>query len=490
MRRLFWKTWGALWLMLVVTTLIAASVGLQLRGLQEQRALMERPWRVIDSLALEAERVIERGGDLSTWSRLPSVNSFGQVYVLDATGTDVAGRGLPDELADTTLQPFDMPDSEASESHEVVSGPGYTRQPLALARAIFSSDAEEPLTLILVPMPTSFSRVASLLWPPLMIIFGLVVTGVGAWLFSRHFTQPLKELESAGEAIRNGDYSRRPGRALGKRADELADFSRHFDLITEDLAKAADFQGALLRDVSHELRSPLTRMQVALDLLRTNPEQASSDLIAGIESELLGLESLIDGILVLSRLSGGSESLSLGHVDPGELILELESEPFLAESGREARVRIEPNGSSMRVDAKLLRRALSNVVRNAAKYSPAGTPILLRYECDPCWHVFSVQDCGPGVPDDELDAIFEPFYRSYFTESRPGHGVGLAIVKHVTEAHGGIVVAENHREGGFSVSLKLPVEHSADAVQDGRCPASTAAQRSISARTRAGQKES
>lgn len=443
--------------MLAVTTLIAASVGLQLRSLQEQKALLDRPWRVIDSLALEAERVIERGGDVAAWSQLPSVNSFGQVFLLDGNGHDVASRPLPVELAGTTLRPFEAPESDTPESVEPESNRGFPRQPLALARAIYRGDEAAPMTLVLVPMQTAFSQMTKLFWPPLMILVGLFVTGFGAWLFSRYFTQPLRELASAGEAIRQGDFSRRPGRALGSRGDELADFARHFDLITEDLARATEFQGALLRDVSHELRSPLTRVQVALDLLRSNPEQASDELIAGIESELLGLESFIDEILVLSRLSGRNDSRALVSVDPGELILELEREPLLAASGREVHVRIESDGRCVQVDAKLLRRALSNIARNALKYSSEGTPILLRYECDETWHVLSVRDHGPGVPEDELAAIFEPFYRGYFTEQRPGHGVGLAIVSQVAQAHGGYAFAENMKDGGLSVSLKLPV---------------------------------
>lgn len=284
------------------------------------------------------------------------------------------------------------------------------------------------------------------------LIFALLL----AWYFSK----PIRSLRSAFTAVAGGDLGVHLGADMGARRDELADLGRDFDTMVERLGALMDGQRRLLHDVSHELRSPLARLQAAIGLARQQPEKMESSLDR-IERESVRMDKLVGELLTLSKLEAGALTPNKEEVNVDELLDNLVVDArFEAEaSGR----KLEFSGNSgltLKGDAELLHRALENVLRNALKQTPIHSTVLLEAEIDPASSTLCIviHDRGPGVPESELNQIFEPFFRGVESvKSTDGHGLGLAIAQRVVAAHGGSIRASNRQGGGLTVEIRLPL---------------------------------
>jgi signal transduction histidine kinase len=448
--RLFWKTWGLLWIILMLTYGLSFVVSVQLESFDETRELRNRPWRAIESLALEAERVAEAGGDLGEWSRSAGTNRLGDVYLLDPQGREINGRTLPAPLRRGELRPFSR--------HAADQEPRGAQLPPGLARTVFVPGQEQPLTLIYLPR-LGFTVWESIPIVPVLLIVGLGLTGCGAWLLSRHTVSPIRALYLASERVAQGDFSVRVANMLGSRQDELAELAQRFDEMTRKLGAASRFQKTLLRDVSHELRSPLTRLQVAAELLAEQAPQSSSPMAGRMEKEIGELESLIEEILALSRFDHAPDALNLECTDLVRLAEEVVSDAnFTAQVlDRSVVLHTAQEKAACRVDAKLIRRALHNVIGNAVHYAPEDSDVAVSLSRQGADWLVQITDLGPGVPVSELEAIFRPFYRSSALADRSsaGMGIGLAMVARIVEAHGGSVSASNRPGGGLEVTITL-----------------------------------
>ena len=227
--------------------------------------------------------------------------------------------------------------------------------------------------------------------------------------------------------------------------------------MSERLALATEQQKGLLRDVSHELRTPLARLQIALDILREHQEPTSPTLMDRMQAEVHQLDSLINEILLLSRIDEQAGSTELVKVDLVVLLQQvckdLEFQFLLPDGTLQLHT---PAHAWCAGDELLLHRALENVVGNALKYAPRGTEITVSLMTQAGrWEVV-VEDQGPGVKAAELEAIFEPFYRGQTEQRQQGHGLGLAMVKKILQAHGGSVTAKNLAPCGFQMLLTMP----------------------------------
>jgi two-component system, OmpR family, sensor kinase len=277
-----------------------------------------------------------------------------------------------------------------------------------------------------------------------------------AWYFSK----PIHSLRSAFEAVAGGDLDTRLGSDMGLRRDELADLGRDFDSMAERLRKLVEGQRRLLHDVSHELRSPLARLQAAIGLARQQPEKIEASL-ARIEHESVRMEQLIDELLTLSKLEATVPGDATDEIDLGELLLHvLDDAKFEAEANDRG---LEFNGNCAVLVAgnpELLQRAIENVVRNALKHTAVGSNVEVTAQADAVRKEIriAVLDRGPGVPPGELQAIFEPFFRGAgAVRNSDGHGLGLAIAQRVIRSHGGRIVAANRESGGLCIDIILPV---------------------------------
>jgi two-component system sensor histidine kinase CpxA len=232
-------------------------------------------------------------------------------------------------------------------------------------------------------------------------------------------------------------------------------------------------QSRLLNDISHELRSPLARLNVALGLARQRSSPESADMLDRIELEASRLNELIGRILTLARLEDGEQRVPRAAVPLNELVLNVAEDAEFEAQARHCHVRCSISEGEWGVpgDASLLHSAIENVVRNAIRYTRAGTSAEIQLEKADgqkgAEAVLRVSDSGPGVPEDALDKMFEPFYRLDDARGRltGGVGLGLAITDRAVRFHGGRVTAFNRAEGGLTVEIRLPLLPGGQAAQ-------------------------
>ena len=294
--------------------------------------------------------------------------------------------------------------------------------------------------------------------PWLPILAGLFASLAFSALLAWYLAKPIRELRGAFASAAAGDLDVRVAPAMGGRRDELADLGRDFDHMAGRLRDLMDAQRRLLHDVSHEIRSPLARLQAAIGLARQQPESREASLDR-IEREAQRLDEMVGELLTLSRLEAGMGDGQKEIIGLTELVgMVVEDARFEAQAqGRKVEFAATAV-AALCCQAELLHRAIENVVRNAVKFSPPGGVVAIK--AGPVAGdraAITVSDRGPGVPESDLEAIFIPFYRAESGLRAGGYGLGLAIAKRAVEAHGGSIRAANRVGGGLEVTLTLPI---------------------------------
>ena len=303
----------------------------------------------------------------------------------------------------------------------------------------------------LLPGPRGF--------PWLPVIVGCLASLLFAGLLARYLSRPIMALRRAFAAVAKGNFNIRPSTEIGSRRDELAELSVDFEHTASQLKNLMDSQRRLLHDVSHEVRSPLARMQLAIDLARQQPEKAESSM-QRIERESGRIDRLVEELLTLSRLEARSCGALDEDVDMLDLVEEIVEDARFEASATLRKVEFSANGAAqVQGRAELLQRAVENVVRNALRHTFEGTTVQVSLYASGDWLSIRVEDDGPGLPDAALGVIFEPFVRFREDRGNDGYGLGLAITRHTIEAHGGSVSAINRDQGGLCIEMRLPARH-------------------------------
>lgn len=300
----------------------------------------------------------------------------------------------------------------------------------------------------------------SMLPPVLPLLAGSMVSLIFAAWLAWYFARPIRGLRQAFESAAAGKLDTRIGQGMGERRDELADLGADFDRMAERLQGLVEGQRRLLHDVSHELRSPLARLQAAANLLRQQPER-SEEFAVRIERDTMRMDHLVGELLTLARLDSGFTGNLAEAVDLSEIINDI-AEDARFECEREycqVNSRIE-EALAIQGNRALVHRAIENIVRNALRHSPAGGEITITAKSQPApngWQVcIEITDAGSGVPETDLEAIFQPFFRSANADAFAGYGLGLAITQRIVNAHCGHISAANRKAGGLKVTLTLP----------------------------------
>ena len=292
--------------------------------------------------------------------------------------------------------------------------------------------------------------------PMVPMLSGLLVSLFSALALAWYFAKPIRQLRRAFDAAAAGDLGVRVGDGMGGRRDELADLGRDFDHMTERLGQLVEGQKRLLHDVSHEMRSPLARLQAAIGLARQQPEHFDETLVR-IEREGERLDALVDELLTLSRLQAGVSG-EIEAIDMEELLVGIVEDARFEGAARQVDVTLAAAGlPEVRANPALLHRAIENVVRNALHHSPKGGVVRVTGEVTGARLRLSIADHGPGVPAEALEKIFQPFYRGGGMTSGGGYGLGLAIAERVIAAVDGRIRAKNAATGGLIVEINLPV---------------------------------
>ena len=310
------------------------------------------------------------------------------------------------------------------------------------------------------------------------MVAALIVSLLFAALLAWYTSKPIRNLRSAFLSLAAGNLQTRVGSSMGRRRDELADLGREFDNMAEQLSTLMESQRRLLHDVSHELRSPLARLQAAIGLARQQPERVEATM-ERVEREAVRMDKLVGELLTLSRIEAGVMA-SMDAIQIDELLAEVvDNAGFEAESKHKQLIFSSATlGGNIMLQGRyeLLYRAFENVVRNAIKHTAEHGIITFDVQLLPLDQqlLIRILDQGQGVPEAELHAIFEPFYRGsnstpgavnvglgtelnagINTRGDDGYGLGLAIAQRVILAHGGSISASNRKDGGLCVEIRL-----------------------------------
>jgi len=291
------------------------------------------------------------------------------------------------------------------------------------------------------------------------LIGTLLASLLTAALLAWYVAKPIRSLRLAFEAASSGRLDYRVAPAIGARHDELADLGREFDRMVERLEDSMGRQKRLLHDVSHEVRSPLARLQAAAGLARLK-ESTDAATLDRIEEEIARIDRIVGDLLKLSRIEAGDVAEGLEEIDLRELVSQVISDAnFEAQALGRQIIWTKQAAAVMIGRPEMLHVAFENIVRNAIKHAPASQVVTIETSVDETKSRFTflVLDTGPGVLEDEVAALFAPFFRSARALSTDGYGLGLAIASRSIEAHGGTIRAQNRATGGLAVEITLPL---------------------------------
>ncbi len=287
---------------------------------------------------------------------------------------------------------------------------------------------------------------------------GLLVTAtLLCYLLALYLTSPIRKLREATQKLANGDLQTRVAQKVGRRRDELADLARDFDEMAERIESLVTSHQRLNSDISHELRSPLARLNVALEIAKQKSSPETAPLLNRIEIESHRLNEMISRLLILAKLESGSELIEPVRVDLAELVRAVaEDADFEAQAkGRSVKI-LSDDPCTVMGSENLLRSAIENVLRNAVRYTAEGTAVDVSLVRQNGHSILQVSDHGGGVPDEELANLFRPFYRVGEARERKtgGMGLGLAIAERAIKAHKGTIAARNTGDG-LLVEIRL-----------------------------------
>jgi two-component system sensor histidine kinase CpxA len=468
MRSLFLKIllWFGLTMVLVNVVSFVTGVIIERRS-QPQRTNLAAP--MFGVYAQTAVDIFERDGQAALSSHLERVERASRIraVVFNEQGDEISGRPAPARAKEVAKR--------ATESTPFVfEYPREQQQPLAAQ--IVRSPRGALYTLVgEMPRP-DFPRPPPRLGEPGSFLFGLRMVGqsllpvllIGAifcyWL-ARYLTTPIVKLRATTHELAAGNLAARVSDKLAKRHDEIGYLGRDFNLMAGRIETLVEAQQRLLRDISHELRSPLTRLGVALELVR---RRATPDINTGldrIEREAASINEMIGQLLTLSRVESGTYRLNRIEIDLCALLQKVADDADFEARSRERSVRITScEASTISGVAELLKSATENVVRNAVRHTARNTEVEISLRCEGLdagrYAIISVRDHGTGVPEESIEEIFRPFYRVEDARDRQtgGAGLGLAIAARAVHLHAGTIKATNAPDGGLIVEIRLPVK--------------------------------
>src|ERR1700733_9248829 len=449
----FWATAIATGIALIVTWILLQP---KHAPSQSENNLADTAWVSVTSAVDALERqgqaaASEYMGQLSQKTHLKSC-------LFDASGNVLAGNNCPsfDDMGARAM-PSDVPAFNMKFGLLRVAIKVRGKSGHEYIYAVQSTEHRGP------PPGIGLSGIA-LRWSVPFLVSGLI-----CYLLARYLTTPILRLREASQQLALGNFSTRAAAGMEHRRDELGTLVRDFNSMAVRIEELISRQRQLIYDISHELRSPLSRLNVALDLGRQRKGNDSAFDHMEQDIELMG--EMIGRMLTVAKLDTSTAPVEMTRIDLGELVSRIVRSAEFELRERDDAVRLTMLGRCfVRGNAELLQSAIENVIRNAVRYTPpdASVDVHLGHleKTDDSFIVLSVRDYGVGVPESELSNIFTPFHRVASDRDRQagGVGLGLAVGDRVIRVHGGTIRAQNASPQGLCVAISLP---SADTDQDG-----------------------
>lgn len=450
MRSLLIRIFISFWSIIVITIIVAAAIGF----LYAERTRVTLENFDVGDAVLEASTALRADGreGLADWLRSLPRPAEALVYVVDEQGKDLLGRPLPSLVQHSLRRVGERerrPPPLRQDSRHVRPARPFT-QLVGVDGQIYT----------IVMLPPQFARTSWLFERGRagVIVLALLVSAAVSYLLARTISRPIRRFRESANAIASGDLGTRVAQQVGRRRDEIGLLAQDFDRMTDELQRAWLQQTELTRNVSHELRSPLARLRVALELARRRTGDLAE--LDKIDVETERLDELIGRILEYSRLDADSHE-RLSNIDLGELLSAVVDDVRFEYGDLGSRVNIELDADAnctISGHPGALRSCFENVLRNAVQHGRDGGDVHVQLRTEGSLAVVAVEDQGGGVPDRELDKIFEPFYRSTITQEteRQSGGLGLAIALRAATLNGGTVNASN-TGNGLRVEIRLPI---------------------------------
>jgi two-component system sensor histidine kinase CpxA len=301
-----------------------------------------------------------------------------------------------------------------------------------------------------------------------MFIF-LLVTALFCFALSRYMVKPITELKEASKRFAGGNLGARAGNGAEKRNDEIGDLAVDFNDMADKIESMIRSQRRLFGDISHELRSPLARLQVTVELLQNKLNDSEKPMLARIEKEIKRMNSLIEEVLNFSRLDSGSYEGEKINIALAELLNKICQDADFEGKSKNCRVILEIHDQpQIMAIPVLIERAIENILRNALKYSPENSIITVSLQKNADAALIRISDQGPGVPEAEIPKLFAPFYRCQEDRDRKtgGTGLGLAIAHRAIRLHQGQIILKNKAEGGLLAEVSIPDNSHKQAVSN------------------------
>lgn len=440
MGKLFWKIFLGFSLTLLVTVAgVGGAIYLNERNPSgEEGFLRDRRADFVVGITANALQYGGEAGAKALFDNWPG-HKVPTVLVIGQDHEDILNRTVRPETLQQAIHALDQ------------------TPPIPSVRRVQASDGKQ--YILFIPADSADSAGPPRYNLQLQIFIALLASLLFSAGFALYLSRPIKLLRQASRRLAEGDLSTRVSPELGNRNDELIELGADFDYMATRLQTLLDAQRLLLHDVSHELRSPVARMWLAVGLAQQQPDKLASAL-SRIERETERLDELLGQMLTLSRLESGISSESSEKLNLNDL---------LATIVQDANFEAQAVGSNIAFHAsnevilhghyELLRRAFENIIRNALKYNQAGEPIEVSIRQEHHSVTVEVRDHGPGLPETEIESVFQPFYRVRGTDKAGhiGYGLGLAIAKRAIEHHQGSISLSNCDDGGLCVRCTFPL---------------------------------
>ena len=455
MRSLYWKIFLSFWL---ATILIIVTTAWVTSEITQKSSIPAREREFMDSYTNAAIVTFEAGHRkaLAKWLEKTGLSKHMHLFLLTNHGEIIGNEKIPDAVKNISVNFVDdqldegiFKSGHLIVSHEIISTSGSAYRLAAVS--------EKPLThFVQIPWAGLTAR----------LLIAMFISGLICYLLSIYLTQPLRSLRLAAQSLATGKLNTRVGRLAGHHKDEIAELSYEFDSMAEQLETLIKSKQRLLQDISHELRSPLARIHIAIELGRKKSNLLAKSEFDRIESECLRLNTLIGEALDFARLDQSTNAINKLPVHLPLLLENIihDGDYEFANDTHTPRVILEKNEDcNLMLDARLIHRAIENILRNALRYSPKDKPVIVSLYKDTLQKnvCIDIEDSGPGVPNEQLAKIFNPFYRVDTAREKKtgGYGLGLAIAKQAIELHNGTIQATNRKQGGLLVHITLPQDH-------------------------------